>query len=130
MGEPVGKRHRRIRARSATGQVAGAANEKPGLEAHRPKTACPTCVLQKAPRPSRPNLSPPPDTTGAPGRAVSCPEKSGGLWIGPSERYEGKALLGAYWIYGQIAGELLKHFELGDPDDFHRRFMDMAEFRG
>ncbi len=35
-GEPVGKRHRRIRARSATGQVAGAATEKPGLEAHRP----------------------------------------------------------------------------------------------
>jgi hypothetical protein len=33
----VGKRHRRIRARSATGQVAGAATEKPGLEAHRPK---------------------------------------------------------------------------------------------
>ena len=30
-GEPVGKRHRRIRARSATGQVAGAATEKPGL---------------------------------------------------------------------------------------------------
>jgi hypothetical protein len=27
----VGKRHRRIRARSATGQVAGAATEKPGL---------------------------------------------------------------------------------------------------
>ena len=31
-GEPVGKRHRRIRARSATGQVAGAATEKPGLK--------------------------------------------------------------------------------------------------
>jgi hypothetical protein len=29
-GEPVGKRHRRIRARGATGQVAGAATEKPG----------------------------------------------------------------------------------------------------
>jgi hypothetical protein len=63
-------------------------------------------------------------------RMGSWDEKSGGLWIGPSERYEGEALLGAYWIYGQIAGELLKHFELGDPDDFHRRFMDMAEFRG
>ena len=36
VGEPVGKRHRRIRARGATGQVAGAATEKPGLEAHRP----------------------------------------------------------------------------------------------
>jgi hypothetical protein len=31
-GEPVGKRHRRICARSATGQVAGAATEKPGLK--------------------------------------------------------------------------------------------------
>jgi hypothetical protein len=49
VGEPVGKRHRRIRARSATGQVAGAANEKPGSTAHRPKTACPTCVLPKGP---------------------------------------------------------------------------------
>jgi hypothetical protein len=47
----VGKRHRRIRARSAPGQVAGAANEKPGLEAHRAITACPTCVLPKAPVP-------------------------------------------------------------------------------
>jgi hypothetical protein len=50
-GEPVGKRHRRIRARSAPGQVAGAANEKAGLEAHRAKAACPTCVLPKAPVP-------------------------------------------------------------------------------
>src|SRR2546425_686747 len=30
-GDAVGKRHQRIRARSATGQVAGAANELPGL---------------------------------------------------------------------------------------------------
>jgi hypothetical protein len=30
----MGKRHRRIRARSATGQVAGAATEKPGLKQH------------------------------------------------------------------------------------------------
>ena len=51
----VGKRHRRIRARSATGQVAGAANEKPGLGAHRPEPACPSCVLPEAPVPvSRP----------------------------------------------------------------------------
>jgi hypothetical protein len=35
----MGKRHRRIRARGATGQVAGAATEKPGLRsAHRPRT--------------------------------------------------------------------------------------------
>jgi hypothetical protein len=31
-GDAVGKRHRRIRAASATGQVAGAATEKPGLK--------------------------------------------------------------------------------------------------
>ena len=43
----MGKRQRRIRARSAPGQVAGAAKEKPGLKAHRAKTACPTCVLPK-----------------------------------------------------------------------------------
>jgi len=62
----VGKRHRRIRARSATGQVAGAATEKPGLQlAHRPKRPAQPAFSQKAPRPSRPNLSPPPDTTGA-----------------------------------------------------------------
>src|SRR5215211_4681667 len=38
------------------------------------KTACPACVLPKAPRPSRPNLSRPPDVTRSPQRAVSCPE--------------------------------------------------------
>jgi hypothetical protein len=32
LGDAVGKRHRRIRAQSATGQVAGAATEKPGLK--------------------------------------------------------------------------------------------------
>ena len=62
----MGKRHRRIRARSATGQVAGAATEKPGLNSPivqngLPNPRSPT----KAPRPSRSNLSPPPDTTGA-----------------------------------------------------------------
>jgi hypothetical protein len=38
-------------------------------------------------------------------------------------------VLRANWSDGQIAGELLKHFEIGDPDEFHRRFMDMQEFR-
>src|SRR5512133_3301467 len=52
--EPVGKRHRRIRARGATGQVAGAATKKPGLEAHRPKRPAQPAFSQKAPRPSRP----------------------------------------------------------------------------
>ena len=50
-GEPVGKRHRRIRARSATRQVAGAATEKPGLEAHRAKRPTQPWVLPKAPVP-------------------------------------------------------------------------------
>jgi hypothetical protein len=65
-----------LRARSTTGQVAGAAAEKPGLQLdHRPKRPAPPAFSQKAPRPSRPNLSPPPDTTEALARAVSCPEK-------------------------------------------------------
>jgi hypothetical protein len=59
----VGKRHRRIRAHSATGQVAGAATEKPGLKAHRPKRPAQPAFSQKAPSPSRTNLSSPPDTT-------------------------------------------------------------------
>lgn len=62
-------------------------------------------------------------------RVGTTDQTSAGFRVGPSERYEDKALLGAYWSYGQIAGELLKHFEIGDPDDFHRRFMDMEEFR-
>jgi hypothetical protein len=62
----VGKRHRRIRARSATGQVAGAANEKPGLNSPIVQNGLPNLRSpKKAPRPSQPNLSPPPDTTRA-----------------------------------------------------------------
>jgi hypothetical protein len=73
----VGKRHRRIRARSATGQVAGAATEKPGLQlAHRPKRPAQPAFSQKAPRPSRPNLSPPPDTTGALKEQFHAPNRS------------------------------------------------------
>jgi len=48
-GEPVGKRHRRIRAHSTTGQVAGAATEKPGSKPIAQKPACPTCVLPESP---------------------------------------------------------------------------------
>ena len=48
-GEPAGKRHRRIRARSATGPVAGAAERKTGLKAHPQNTACPLCVLPEKP---------------------------------------------------------------------------------
>lgn len=69
----MGKRQRRIRARSAPGQVAGAANEKLGLAAHRRITACPTCVLPEGP------CARSADRRRRPGRglrgAVSCPEK-------------------------------------------------------
>ena len=60
----MGKRHRRIRARSATRQVAGAATEKPGLEAHRAKRPAQP-AFSRGPCPSRPNLSRRPDDTGA-----------------------------------------------------------------
>jgi hypothetical protein len=46
----MGKRHRRIRAPSATGQVAGAATEKPGLQrAHRPRTGLPSLRSPRKP---------------------------------------------------------------------------------
>jgi hypothetical protein len=46
----MGKRHRRIRALSATGQVAGAATEKPGLQhAHRPRTGLPSLRSPRKP---------------------------------------------------------------------------------
>jgi hypothetical protein len=53
----VGKRHRRIRARGATGQVAGAATEKHGLEAHRANRPAQHAFSQ-GPWPSRPSLNP------------------------------------------------------------------------
>ena len=39
------------------------------------KTACPACVLPRAPRPGQPNVDRPPDITGAFGRAVTCPDE-------------------------------------------------------
>jgi hypothetical protein len=45
----VGKRHRRIRARSATGQVAGAATEKPGLNTPIAQTGLPNMRSPKEP---------------------------------------------------------------------------------
>jgi hypothetical protein len=45
----VGKRHRRIRARSATGQVAGAATEKPGLNSPIVQTGLPSLRSPKGP---------------------------------------------------------------------------------
>lgn len=62
-------------------------------------------------------------------RLGSWHDQSGGFWIGPSERHEAKALIVAYWVYWQTAGELLKHFELADADEFHECFADMDRFR-
>jgi hypothetical protein len=45
----VGKRHRRIRARSATGSVAGAASEYSGLAAHQPKHGLPILRSPRTP---------------------------------------------------------------------------------
>ena len=73
-GEPVGKRHRRIRARSATGQVAGAATEKPGLEAHRPKRPAQP-AFSRRPLSQSAEPKPAPRTTETLQRAVSCPDK-------------------------------------------------------
>jgi hypothetical protein len=55
----MGKRHRRIRARSATGQVAGAATEKPGLNTPIAQTGLPVCVLPKSPCPGPTSLTRP-----------------------------------------------------------------------
>jgi hypothetical protein len=71
----VGKRHRRIRARSATGQVAGAATEKPGLNSPIVQTAYPACVLPEGP--SSQSAEPKPTTGRQRGlqSAVSCPDE-------------------------------------------------------
>jgi hypothetical protein len=54
----VGKRHRRIRARGATGQVAGAATEKPGLKRPSSKNRpAQHAFSQKAPCPGPPTLT-------------------------------------------------------------------------
>ena len=47
-GEPVGKRHRRIRAQSTTGQVAGAATEKSGSRPIDEKRPAEPAFSQKA----------------------------------------------------------------------------------
>jgi hypothetical protein len=71
----VGKRHRRIRARSATGQVAGAATEKPGLQlAHRPKRPAQPAFSQKGPLSQSTEPKPAAGHHRALERAVSCPE--------------------------------------------------------
>jgi hypothetical protein len=55
-GDQVGKRHRRIRAPSTSGSVAGAATEKHGLAAH-PATAHHPAFSQRPPRPGTPDAT-------------------------------------------------------------------------
>src|SRR5215208_5575865 len=50
-GEPVGKRQRRIRARSAPGPVAEATKEQPRAHTHRPNRPAPLRSPKKAPVP-------------------------------------------------------------------------------
>jgi hypothetical protein len=58
-------------AAQITGQVAGAATEKHGLEAHRPKRPAHTAFSQESPCPDHDKYA---ATTGTPCRAFSCPE--------------------------------------------------------
>src|SRR3954454_18710966 len=67
----VGKRHRRIRARSATGSVAGAATEKTGLTRTSTKNGLATTRSPEGPSARTVN----PDPDGALRYAVSSPEK-------------------------------------------------------
>ena len=88
----MGKRHRRIRARSATGQVAGAATEKPGLKRPSSKNrpaqhAFSQKPLSRSPDPNpgrRQNNSlrapfscPEPDSWRSSARAIACRRRQG-----------------------------------------------------
>ena len=73
-GEPVGKQHRRIRARSATGQVAGAATEKPGLKP-TVQNRLPNPRPPKRPTSQSPEPKPAARCQASPQGTVSCPEK-------------------------------------------------------
>src|SRR5688572_26478588 len=67
------ERHLRIRARSAPGQVAGAASYTNGLSAHKNSSACPTTFSQ-SPCPGTPaTLRTPPDSTGATPKPILMP---------------------------------------------------------
>jgi hypothetical protein len=70
----MGKRHRRIRARSATGQVAGAATEKPGLNTPIAQTGLPT--MRSPTEPLSRSTEPTPDQPDQqPHTPFSCPEQ-------------------------------------------------------
>ena len=59
----MGKRQRRIRALGAPGQVAGAATEKLGLWAHRPRTGLPISRSPGSPCPGQPTVGRDPDVS-------------------------------------------------------------------
>src|SRR4051812_18863420 len=70
--ETEGERHLRIRARSAPGQVAGAASYTIGLAAHRKRPACPSAFSQ-SPRPgTAATLTPRPDAPADAPSTSSC----------------------------------------------------------
>ena len=71
-GEAVGKRQRRIRALSTTGQVAGAATESSGSKPTSSKTGLPNQRSPRSPCPSQPTVRRDPDTSLR--ATVSCPE--------------------------------------------------------
>jgi hypothetical protein len=72
----VGKRHQRIRARSATGQVAGAATESPGSNAHRPRTGLPNMRSPRKPPSRSPDPNQDPDQEQQPSRAIFMPRRA------------------------------------------------------
>jgi hypothetical protein len=70
----MGKRHRRIRARSATGQVAGAATEKPGLDRPSSNTRPAQHASPRKPLSRSPDPNPGPSQNNSPRAPFSCPE--------------------------------------------------------
>jgi hypothetical protein len=75
----VGKRHRRIRPRSATGQVAGAATEKPGLKSPSSKNRPAQHAFSQKPLSRSPDPNQGPDQEQQPPSAIFMPRR-GGVW--------------------------------------------------
>ena len=73
-GDAVGKRHRRIRAQSATGQVAGAATENPGLKRPSSKNRPAQHAFSQEPPSRSPDPNPPSPRTAALG-AIFMPRR-------------------------------------------------------
>ena len=100
-GELVGKRHRRIRARSATGHVARGGHRKVGLTAHRARTGLPNLRSPRRP------LSQSREPSHRPGHglreAVSCPEEEQPFIAGGREQpfVQGGSIRAAVWWLAQ-----------------------------